>query len=69
MSTENNPQELFFWMAEKWREMTDHPIYERIPVEDVTNESDYKFPIFIEEIYVPNCADSIEEESKSTSLE
>lgn len=38
ISEEDNPMELFFRMAEKWREMTEQPIYEAIPVEDVTND-------------------------------
>lgn len=53
VSDEDNPLELFQRMAEKRREMTDQPIFERITVEDITDETDCKFPILIEEIYVP----------------
>lgn len=42
--------------------MTDHPIYEAMPVEDVTGQSDYKFPILIEEIYIPEGAKGSKEE-------
>lgn len=35
---EENPLELFEWMAAKRWEMIEQPIYDKIPVEDVTNE-------------------------------
>ena len=53
ISDEENPLELYERMANKWREMTDQPIYEKMPVEDVTNDQDAKFPILIEEVYNP----------------
>jgi len=51
ISEEENPLDLYERMANKRREMTDQPIYEKMPVEDVTNDQDAKFPILIEEVY------------------
>jgi len=38
-------------MAEKRREQQFHAIFEKIPVEEVTNNCDEKYPILIEETY------------------
>lgn len=67
LSEENNPQELYFRMAEKRREMTNHQIYEKMPVEDVTDEINEKFPIMIEETYIPEGYEV--EEAKDSSFE
>lgn len=67
ISEEKNPLELYFRMAEKRREMNSHHIYEKMPVEDITDEIDEKFPIMIEETYIPEGYEV--EESKDSSFE
>jgi len=42
-------------------------IFEWCPIEDVTDESDSKFPILIEETYIPKGSESIEEEKSSST--
>lgn len=51
LSTEQKPGKLFSRMADKRREEHLASIYESLPVEEVTNNCDEKYPILIEEIY------------------
>lgn len=64
LSDEDNPLELYERMASKRWEMIDQPIYDKIPVEDVTDEQDAKFPILIEEVYYPKDYKEVAEEEK-----
>lgn len=64
LSDEDNPLELYERMASKRWEMIDQPIYDKIPVEDVTDEQDAKFPILIEEVYYPKDYKELAEEEK-----
>lgn len=51
-SEEDNPLELFQKMAEKRRSQNYEEFFEKLPVEDVTDNADEKFPILVEEEYV-----------------
>lgn len=62
ISDEENPLELYERMAAKRWEMIDQPIYEKMPIEDVTNDQDAKFPILIEEEYIPKTFKQVEEQ-------